>query len=120
MKKPSSAPPSRLSSWLIAIVCLAHVACGEESSPAAAPDAAADRTPDAGGELPSASAFCDTYEQTCGFGRESTFSDREDCEDDFADKFGEARRRCAAEHLQRAADDPDAHCEAAKGDDVCR
>lgn len=76
--------------------------------------------PDGGAKIASVGAFCDAYEAACGFGRDQTFSDREDCEEDFADKFDESRKRCAAEHLELAEDDPDSHCEAAKGDQVCR
>lgn len=114
MTKSPLAPAFRLSRSLVLVVCLVNLGCGDEG------EASADQTPDAAAESVSVGSFCDAYEEACGFGRETTFSDREDCEDDFADKFSEARRRCASEHLDQAAVDPDGHCEAAKGDDVCR
>jgi|GEM_PF-4707485 len=102
-----------LSSLLVLVLCLLSGACESDDPPSAAPDAS-------DSEVPSASKFCDAYEAACGFGKANTFSDREDCEDDFGEKLSDDRKQCAAEHLTLAEDDPDAHCEAAKGDEVCR
>lgn len=104
---------------LAAACCLLLAACSEDSQEAGKPDAAGEATQRDSGQH-SASEFCDAYEARCGFGRDHTFADREDCEEDFADKFNQARKQCAASHLERAAGDPAGHCEAAKGDAVCR
>jgi len=117
---------SSIRAGLATAFCLLLMACSDDKADGDKPDAtqggtgAAGAGPDAGPSQASASAFCDAYETRCGFGRENTFSDREDCEDDFADKFNQARKQCAAEHLEKAAGDPGAYCEAAKGDAVCR
>ncbi|MDD9936070.1 MAG: hypothetical protein OXT09_20835 [Myxococcales bacterium] len=65
-------------------------------------------------------AFCMAYEQTCGFGQNDTFSDGEDCAEDFEEKFSAERQACAQAALGDAADDPATHCERAKGDADCR
>ncbi len=73
----------------------------------------------AAGSSGSAETFCTSYEAKCGFGSQGHFATKEDCLDDFANKFNATRQACVEAELALADSTTSAHCVAASGEAPC-
>lgn len=64
-------------------------------------------------------AFCQQYEDTCGFGGPGRYADSEACQSEY-DGFAENKQRCVEQHLGFAgASEPEVHCPHANGAPPC-
>ena len=68
---------------------------------------------------PEATAFCNEYETTCGFGTAGYFASMAECLDSYDNVFDAARRACVEMHLGYAAQEPATHCPHAAGAAPC-
>ena len=65
-----------------------------------------------------AETFCTDFEKICGFSSEY-YKDKDDCTDDFINKYDAARRKCVKQHLGFAMSNAGIHCPHAAGKGPC-
>lgn len=64
-------------------------------------------------------AFCQEYEEVCGFGEAGRYDSESDCRIQF-DEGSSEKQTCVVEHLGYASvADPDTHCPHAAGQTIC-
>lgn len=65
-------------------------------------------------------AFCEGYEETCGFSGGVRYADKEACQAEY-DGFSSDKQNCVEQHLgfARAENDPGTHCPHATGRPPC-